>query len=696
MINNFTTSKLLRHYNSTGLRVFELSANSCLEVTSSKMSQPTRGMRNNQAVDSTSMNQTSNQATNQSTQSNQKHKRFNTNRKKKPAPAPGGLKCSPEDFDWVNDVNQHVRFDEAIKSGDCTTIAKHMRAHLSVAQARSPADALSHVQELANMYCNDCPSPPTLTLELIQLPDMYRRSKVDLSFVVLRELFSYRHAINSQIDDLSQDIASSPAHAAEAAEDLAYFHSRIDISDNVRAQARQLLDMPYITSKAFAQLVKTYEVPLDFNEMMRYVEAFRTCRDGAQTPDTRRESVELAIRLGANLHSQMNHSDFLSPVLYDKANINVIYQYIDSLTAQPAVKESVLIWCIDAFAEIHLASSFSLLKRYNRALTLHPWVRMRKAFEEIWFTVRFNLVDEFAEVLCGNDKQLQIKCLKQLAKCRNPSDLNSIRDLVVKWRLEHYPEAQALVELAEATEAATCRMSSARADDTAEVFTMPDSMIHIVDNDESLALAERFLLDPAVTMIGLDAEYVSVNYVTLGIVTKHCQWLQCATHTHTFLIDLQPLTSRSDYSDQLSNMIRQMLTSKASKYGMGFDGDLKMLKADFPNSIAFHGGTSHYYELLPLLSRSNEPDDGFDAVSNPEVVHMCDGPFKKKEGGLAKLTRMFTGKKLDKTCQISLWSRRPLRPQQIKYAACDAYVQLLIVDALDARQRAQLSEKFLH
>ena len=53
-------------------------------------------------------------------------------------------------------------------------------------------------------------------------------------------------------------------------------------------------------------------------------------------------------------------------------------------------------------------------------------------------------------------------------------------------------------------------------------------------------------------------------------------------------------------------------------------------------------------------------------------------PFAPKQGGLAKLCRDFVGLRLDKTCQISLWSRRPLSPAQTMYAACDAYVQLLI------------------
>ena len=54
-------------------------------------------------------------------------------------------------------------------------------------------------------------------------------------------------------------------------------------------------------------------------------------------------------------------------------------------------------------------------------------------------------------------------------------------------------------------------------------------------------------------------------------------------------------------------------------------------------------------------------------------------PYVPKDGGLAKLCRQFLGRRLDKSCQISHWARRPLTEQQTQYAACDAFVQLLIV-----------------
>jgi len=57
----------------------------------------------------------------------------------------------------------------------------------------------------------------------------------------------------------------------------------------------------------------------------------------------------------------------------------------------------------------------------------------------------------------------------------------------------------------------------------------------------------------------------------------------------------------------------------------------------------------------------------------------------KREGGLAKLCRMVLRRTMDKSEQISNWSKRPLSLPQLQYAALDAYVCVLI--ARESEQR---------
>ncbi len=55
------------------------------------------------------------------------------------------------------------------------------------------------------------------------------------------------------------------------------------------------------------------------------------------------------------------------------------------------------------------------------------------------------------------------------------------------------------------------------------------------------------------------------------------------------------------------------------------------------------------------------------------------------EKGLSALVESLLGLPLDKRDQISNWSRRPLRENQVVYAALDAYVLLEVFEALKNR-----------
>ena len=84
------------------------------------------------------------------------------------------------------------------------------------------------------------------------------------------------------------------------------------------------------------------------------------------------------------------------------------------------------------------------------------------------------------------------------------------------------------------------------------------------------------------------------------------------------------------------------------------------------------------------VARNHESQRGGGAAAASSVATASSPAFRgsilsqKKIGGLARLVSYFLGADLSKTCQLSDWSRRPLFPAQLHYAALDAACMLPI------------------
>lgn len=94
----------------------------------------------------------------------------------------------------------------------------------------------------------------------------------------------------------------------------------------------------------------------------------------------------------------------------------------------------------------------------------------------------------------------------------------------------------------------------------------------------------------------------------------------------------------------------------------GFDrgNDIKEMKTKIP-SIDDTNNTNYLY-LANFWKKLDQID--YNTFRYPDI---------NESKGLKELVKLVLGKSLDKTWQFSAWNNRPLRPQQEKYAALDAY-----------------------
>lgn len=186
-------------------------------------------------------------------------------------------------------------------------------------------------------------------------------------------------------------------------------------------------------------------------------------------------------------------------------------------------------------------------------------------------------------------------------------------------------------------------------------------------------------------MIGIDCEWAPLTNAMAGEREK-LSIIQIATKDAIHIVDALGLAKHGDLWDVFASKI--INSSSLLKLGFGFQSDLKVLKH------ALHGkailAPEQILDLYPFLNWLVPNVRGF--VDDADSQRATELNLK----GLSRLVHLFLGKELDKNCQFSNWEKRPLRTEQIEYAALDAYVLIQIFDAIklkSAKLNVNLDEK---
>ncbi|XP_063265502.1 exonuclease mut-7 homolog isoform X4 [Prinia subflava] len=211
---------------------------------------------------------------------------------------------------------------------------------------------------------------------------------------------------------------------------------------------------------------------------------------------------------------------------------------------------------------------------------------------------------------------------------------------------------------------------------------IPRENIHFLQTWEETLQCWEKVLQPG-QVVGVDMEWKP----SFGMVGKpRVALLQIALKDEVFLLDVPRLLEQAEAErekEKLPHFI-QMLYSDAAitKLGYGMSGDLSSLAA---TCSALKEMEKQMQGVVDLLAVDKQLQWGKDSQKvdglSPEHSHEKKG-VRQPEKGLSLLVQHVLGKPLDKREQLSNWEKRPLREEQILYAASDAYCLLEIYERL--------------
>jgi len=201
-------------------------------------------------------------------------------------------------------------------------------------------------------------------------------------------------------------------------------------------------------------------------------------------------------------------------------------------------------------------------------------------------------------------------------------------------------------------------------------LTIPIENVVMIDNPQKLqdCLDNHFLKhkDPNNLLpVGFDAEWISspsdMTEEDLGLI-------QLAVGDHVFLIDFLQFQLDGQL-DSLNKFVRHIFHSDhILPLSFGTCGDRKVLGSYFPNSL--WSKDTNFIDFMQVRGSVE-----FDEVCGEDSA-VCPHTGKKLQG-LGRFCNQVLGKSVNKNYQISDWLRRPLRQNQIIYAAVDAHCLLL-------------------
>ncbi|CAG9540593.1 unnamed protein product [Cercopithifilaria johnstoni] len=229
------------------------------------------------------------------------------------------------------------------------------------------------------------------------------------------------------------------------------------------------------------------------------------------------------------------------------------------------------------------------------------------------------------------------------------------------------------------------RIISERASVT-NVELFPGHPIEVIATPEDLE--KLYPVIKEADLIGIDTEWKPLFMCT----SERVALFQICVQRCSYLVDVITLENMLT-EEQWTRFFKALFSdSNAIKLGFDFLNDLRVLHASFPylQPLEEMKNVICMLKLVKSLLTSNPAflDFGYstDLPLSNEIENLLD-PISDKtvHFRLTDLCQKVLGEALDKTEQIGNWAMRPLRREQMKYAAMDAYCLLNLYDKLKMR-----------
>ncbi|XP_001861848.2 exonuclease mut-7 homolog [Culex quinquefasciatus] len=507
--------------------------------------------------------------------------------------------------------------------------------------------------------------------------------------------------------------ANCPDHSSPKSNSLAYtvieelnsFKKRYTpatdqlVDDNLRMVA-----FNFMTKQTHCLL---FRLAVDTYELLRCREMFVPKVRAMLARKQYKEAGQIAVDL--ELFDHFDEHDFVMPLfLQDKISIaedflnravrlqRPVVQLLDSFFSK---KESVESLCSRYITEHNVTDVYysklhqkplsklvqRLAKSYNIPKEFTPNVNKMKNFGALQFLCHKRYYekglnkDSWDEMVrdtvseADRDLQLELVCL-----CSGFGDQAEAAKWAEHFRLKRKELPLLVQDYFAENEGTVPRSRPSQLDEkwddpvaTETKLTLPldESRVHLVDSREKFFAMTSDLSQQS--LVAFDSEWKP----TFGGANEVAV-IQLATRDDVYLVDV---------------LVSQLQGSDWSELASVFNRD-DVLKLAFAPSTDFN----MFQKALPAFNVSYGPQSGSMILDLQVLWRKVDAiksfqfPFKEEitNQNLSNLAKLCLGKKLDKSNQFSNWAQRPLRREQIQYAALDAYVLLQIYDVIAKQLKA--------